>query len=89
VRDLAGEIQTISAQAKGATITSGPDKKGDADVVTFTNAQRDNCVGIRKYGQARGDGYSWVLWGTRCTPAAQRASDADVNAFIAGASFRQ
>ncbi len=89
VGQLTTEIQNISAQAKGATIASGPEKRGDADVVTFTNAQKDNCVGIRKYGQARGGGYSWVLWATRCTPAAQRASDADINAFIAGASFRQ
>jgi hypothetical protein len=89
VRDLASEIPNISAQGKGATITSGPEKKGDADLVTFTNAQRDNCVGIRKYGQARGGGYSWVLWATRCTPAAQRASDTDITAFVAGASFRQ
>jgi hypothetical protein len=76
-------------QAKGATSISAPVRRGDADLVTFTNAQKDNCLGIRKYGQPRGGGYSWVLWASRCTPAAVRASDAEINAFIAGASFRQ
>ena len=76
-------------QAKGATAISAPEKRGAADLVTFTNAMKDNCVGIRKYGPARGGGYSWVLWASRCTPPAARATDAEINAFIAGASFRQ
>jgi hypothetical protein len=89
VGPFASEIQTVSAQAKGATNITGPDKRGDTDVITFTNAQNDNCVGIRKYGPARGGGYSWLLYGTRCTPAATKASDAEINAFISGVSFRQ
>jgi hypothetical protein len=89
VRDLAGETSNMGNQAKGATVTSGPEKRGDADLVTFTNAVKDSCIGIRKYGQPRGGGFSWVLWASRCIPAGQKASDTDINAFITGAGFRQ
>jgi hypothetical protein len=89
VAKLSDDIRGVSPQAKGAENMSAPERKGDTDLVTFTNAQNDNCVGIRKTGAARGGGYSWVLYATRCTPAAQKASDADINAFIAAAGFRQ
>jgi hypothetical protein len=89
VRDLAGETSNMGNQARGATNISAPSKKGDADLVTFNNATGDNCIGIRKYGPPRGGGFGWVMWASRCTPAAVRASDADITAFIAGAGFRQ
>jgi len=38
VGQLTSEIQNISAQAKGATIVSGPEKRGDADFITFTSS---------------------------------------------------
>ena len=88
VATLSDDIRVISPQAKSAANMSGLEKKGDADFVTFNNAQNDNCVGIRKYGATRAAGYSWILYATRCTPAAQKASDAEINAFIAGAGFR-
>jgi hypothetical protein len=88
VGQLVDDIRLISPQAKSASNMSGLEKKGDADLVTFNNSQNDNCVGIRKYGSSRGGGYSWVLYATRCTPPARKASDADVSAFIAGAGFR-
>jgi hypothetical protein len=88
VASLSDDIRVISPQAKGAANMSGLERKGDADLVTFNNAQNDNCVGIRKYEPARGGGYRWVLYATRCTPAAQKASDAEISAFSAAAGFR-
>jgi hypothetical protein len=86
---LTDNLRLISSQAKAATTMSGPEKRGDADFLTFTNALGDDCVGIRKVGTVRSAGYRWVLYATRCTPAAQKASAADIDAFIAAAGFRQ
>ena len=45
VATLSDDIRVISPQAKSAANMSGLEKKGDADFVTFNNAQNDNCVG--------------------------------------------
>jgi hypothetical protein len=87
VSTLADDLRSISPQARGVTNMPASERRGDADVVTFVNALKDNCVGLRKNGPTRGGGYKWVLYATRCTPAARQASDADINAFISGASF--
>jgi hypothetical protein len=88
VSTLADDLRSISPQAKGVTSMPASERRGDADVVTFVNAVRDNCVGLRKNGPTRGGGYKWVLYATRCTPGSRQASDADINAFISAAGFR-
>jgi hypothetical protein len=88
VGTLADDLRSISPQARGVTDMPASERRGDADVVTFVNVLKDNCVGLRKNGPTRGGGYKWVLYATRCTPAARKASDADINAFTARAGFR-
>jgi hypothetical protein len=62
--------------------------RGGADYMTFTSASGDACVGIRRYGPAQGAGYQWILYGVRCEPRGRPITDADIDRFIGGATYR-
>jgi hypothetical protein len=62
--------------------------RGGADYMTFTSASGDACLGIRRYGPAQGGGYQWILYGVRCDPRGRVLSDAEIDRFIAGGTYR-
>lgn len=62
--------------------------RGGADYMTFTSASGQACVGIRRYGPAQGAGYQWILYGVRCEPRGRPITDAEIDRFIAGATYR-
>ena len=62
--------------------------RGGADYMTFTSASGDACVGIRRYGPAQGAGYQWILYGVRCEPRGRPITDAEIDRFIGGATYR-
>ena len=62
--------------------------RGGADYMTFTSASGDACVGIRRYGPAQGAGYQWILYAVRCEPRGRPITDAEIDRFIAGATYR-
>jgi hypothetical protein len=62
--------------------------RGGADYMTFTSASGQACVGIRRYGPAQGAGYQWILYGVRCDPRGRALSDAEIDRFILGATYR-
>jgi hypothetical protein len=87
VGQVAQEIRNASAQAKDARNMSVPVQRAGVDFVTFASG-KDSCVGFRKLGPSYSTGYRWVLWATRCVPAGQKVSDAEIDAFITAADFR-
>lgn len=62
--------------------------RGGADYMTFTSASGQACVGLRRYGPAQGAGYQWILYGVRCDPRGRALGDAEIDRFIAGATYR-
>jgi hypothetical protein len=62
--------------------------RGGADYMTFTSASSQACVGIRRYGPAQGAGYQWILYGVRCEPRGRPITDAEIDRFVAGATYR-
>lgn len=62
--------------------------RGGADYMTFTSPSGQACVGIRRYGPAQGAGYQWILYGVRCDPRGRAITDAEIDRFIAGATYR-
>jgi hypothetical protein len=62
--------------------------RGGADYMTFMTGAGNACVGIRRYGPSQGDGYRWILYGVSCDPRGKPVTDAQIDGFIAGASYR-
>ena len=62
--------------------------RGGVDFLTFTGATGDACVGIRRYGPSMGAGFQWILAGVRCEPRGRPITDAEIDRFIAGATYR-
>jgi hypothetical protein len=62
--------------------------RGGVDYMTFTSASGHACVGIRRYGPSQGDGYQWILYGVRCDPRGRPVTDAEIEGFIASATYR-
>jgi hypothetical protein len=63
--------------------------RGGADYMTFMTGAGNSCLGIRRYGPSQGDGYQWILYGVSCDPRGRTISDAQIDGFIAGASYRR
>lgn len=81
-------LRGTSPEAKGGSHMSEPTARGGVDLVTFTGAHGEGCLGIRRLGPSAGKGVAWVLYATRCAPAGRKASNAEIDAFIAAADFR-
>jgi hypothetical protein len=62
--------------------------RGGADFMTFTDADGDSCVAIRRYGPSQGGGYKWILNAVRCETNGRPTTDSDISSFIAGATVR-
>ncbi|MDO8941828.1 MAG: hypothetical protein Q7U75_01520 [Desulfobacterales bacterium] len=62
--------------------------RGGADYMTFMTGAGNACVGIRRYGPSQGAGYQWILYGVSCDPRGRPVTDAQIDGFIAGASYR-
>jgi hypothetical protein len=84
---LAEDIRKLP-QGKDGKDMSELVHRGDADTVTFKSAANESCVGIRKVGPSSLTAYRWILQATRCLPAGQAASDADIDTFIREARVR-
>ena len=62
--------------------------RGGADYMTFMTGAGNSCVGIRRYGPSQGEGYRWILYGVSCDPRGRTITDAQIDGFVAGASYR-
>ncbi|MBI3196041.1 MAG: hypothetical protein HYZ40_00750 [Rhodospirillales bacterium] len=62
--------------------------RGGADYMTFMTGAGNSCVGIRRYGPSQGDGYKWILYGVSCDPRGRTITEAEIDGFISGASYR-
>ncbi len=62
--------------------------RGGADYMTFTSGAGNSCLGIRRYGPSQGEGYKWILYGVSCDPRGRPITEAQIDGFIAGASYR-
>jgi hypothetical protein len=62
--------------------------RGGADYMTFTSAQGQSCVGVRRYGPSQGGGYQWILHAVRCERRGTPMTEAEIDSFIASARYR-
>jgi hypothetical protein len=81
-------LRGTSPEAKGASHMSQPTARNGVDLVTFASARGENCIGLRRLGPSAAKGVAWVLYATRCAPAGRKATDAEIDGFIAAADFR-
>ena len=56
--------------------------------MTFMTGAGNSCVGIRRYGPSQGEGHRWILYGVSSDPCGRPITDAQIDGFIAGASYR-
>jgi hypothetical protein len=88
-QELADALRLRSPQAKGSIQMSDVRRRLGADFVSFHNAARESCIGIRKVGPDNAQGPKWVLYATRCVPAGQQIADADIDVFVREARLRE
>lgn len=62
--------------------------RGGADYMTFMTGAGNSCVSMRRTGPPHNDGYKWILFGVSCDPRGATLTDAQIDGFIAGASYR-
>ena len=58
------------------------------DYYLFKSSTRNECVGFRRYGPARGAGYAWIMGGVTCEPNRAPLSKARISGFIESAKVR-
>lgn len=88
-QDLSDALRARSPQARGSINMSDVRQRKDADVVSFTSAAKESCVGIRKNGPTNPQGTRWVLYATRCAPAGEQITERDVDRFVRDARLRE
>ena len=85
---LVDEIKAAIPMAKGATGFTESRATTGADYTTFQSAAGQSCVGIRKLGASRAEGYAWVMFAGSCRPGTAPIGEAEVAAFAAKTDFR-
>ena len=86
-RSLEEALRTTAAGKDGRAFSAMTSRRG-VDYMTFSSAASESCIGLRRYGPSRGDGFKWILYGTRCAPKGKPTSSEDIDAFISTADYR-
>jgi len=85
---LADGVKTLSPQGKGAADFSSPTTITGGDFLRFTSAAGEACIGVRKEGGARKQGFQWVMIATKCAPKGKPILDEEAATFLREADFR-
>jgi hypothetical protein len=85
---LEQSIKNISPYAKNAKGFSEQMTLNDGNYETFTSESGESCVAVRKFGQARGKGYKWIVHASECVPIGKRFSQDDIGQFMSQVGFR-
>jgi len=88
-QNLPDVVRGRSPQGWGSVNMSDVRQRQGADFVSFESAAKESCIGIRKIGPTNAEGARWVLYATRCVPAGQPVTDADIAAFVHQARIRE
>jgi len=81
-------LKAINAVARDGVEFGDVQRHDGADYYLFKSSARNECVGFRRYGPVRGEGYAWIMGGVTCEPNRAPLSKPRVSAFIEAGKVR-
>jgi hypothetical protein len=85
---LTDAIKSLSPQGRGAKNMSESMKMGTSDYIRFVSESGEACVGIKKEGPARRQGFQWIVIASKCAAKGKSISDEEIDRFMASTDFR-